>query len=94
MKIKNFRNYFLIGIAVFLALSSIFLTIETAVTGAAISDLEKKESGLLSEKQGLEETLVKTLSSSELQEKSAKLGFVKPANLVYVNKEEPVAKLP
>ena len=75
-------------------MSSIFLTIESATTGVEVSRLEKTETDLSNQKRGLEEVLVKSLSSSTLQEKSTELGFVKPTDLVYLSQVAPVAKLP
>lgn len=89
------KNIILITIVGVLAVSSIFLTIETATTGVEISKLEKTESQLLAKKRDLEGSLVKTLSATQLQEKSTELGFIKPAELVYVTDLKPVAaKLP
>lgn len=76
-------------------MSSIFMTIETATTGVEIAELEKTENQLLGKKRDLEGSLVKTLSATQLQEKSVELGFIKAAELVYVTDLKPVAaKLP
>ncbi len=91
---KNFKNYLLFGMLGLLALSSIFLTIETATTGLEISKMEKSEKDLARQKSELEQTLVRTLSMGELQEKSSGMGFTKPSNLVYITPTENVAKLP
>jgi cell division protein FtsL len=88
------KNIILITIMGILAVSSIFMTIETATTGVEIAELEKTESQLLSKKRDLEGSLVKTLSTTQLQEKSAELGFIKAIELVYVTDLKPVAKLP
>jgi len=89
------KNIILIGTVVVLAVSSIFLTIETATTGVEISRLEKTGSTLTDQKQVLDGSLVKTLSIAQLQEKGVELGFVKPENLIYVAEVVPVAvKLP
>jgi cell division protein FtsL len=90
----NMKNIILIGTVVVLAVSSVFLTIETATTGVEIAGLEKKEASLADQKQVLDSSLLKTLSVAQLQEKSTELGFIKPADLVYVAEVEPVAKLP
>lgn len=90
----SFRNIILMSVCGILALSSIFMTIETATSGLEIGKLEKTEVELANQKKDLEESLVKTLSVSELQEKSQGLGFTKPKNLVYVAPTAPVAKLP
>lgn len=90
----SLRNVILMSVCGILALSSIFMTIETATSGLEISKLEKTEAELSNQKKDLEESLVRTLSVSELQEKSSGLGFTKPTNLVYVAPTAPVAKLP
>lgn len=93
-KIKNIKKYILISILVVLAVASVMMTIETSTSGVEIARLEEKERQLLSERRDLEESLVKTLSVSELQVKSGDLGFTKASNLVYITQTEPVAKLP
>ena len=77
-----------------LAVSSIFLTIETATTGVEIARLENTGSVLIDQKQVLDGSLVKTLSVAQLQEKGVELGFIKPENLIYVTEVAAVAKLP
>ena len=97
LKIKtfgSFRTYILLGVCAVLAISSIFMTIETATVSMEMAKMEKTESDLMSQKRNLEETLVKTLSMSDLQEKSGEMGFVKVENLVYVTGVSSVAKLP
>ena len=93
-KIKNIKKYILISILVVLAVASVMMTIETSTSGVEIARLEEKERQLLSERRDLEESLVKTLSVSELQVKSGDFGFTKASNLVYITQTEPVAKLP
>lgn len=88
------KNIILMTMVASLAVGSIFLSIDTATTGVEMAKLEKTESEFTSQKQDLEESLVKTLSATSLQEKSVELGFVKPDNLVYIASEQPVAKLP
>lgn len=85
------KGIVLIGVCSVLAISSIFLTIETVGGSMEIVNLEKKGAELSEEKRDLESLLVKTLSTRELQEKSTDLGFSKPADLVYINKVDPVA---
>ncbi len=91
---KNFKKYILIGFLAALAVSSVLMTVVTVTSGAEVSNLQKQEAQLSDQKRYLEDTLVKTLSMSSLQEKSTELGYVKPVNLVYVAPPEPVAKLP
>ena len=100
LNLKGVKVYVLGGVCAFMAVTSIFMTIESTTNGAEIADLQKKEADLLTQQQQLQQTLVETLSVNTLQEQSSVLGFVKVSNLVYVaNSEnvadsEPVAKLP
>lgn len=88
------------GVCGILAVLSIFMTIESATSGAEVADLQKKEAGLLSQQQDLQQNLVENLSVNSLQEKSTEMGFTKINNLVYVANAEnvvgsiPVARLP
>ena len=91
---KNIRKYVLIGVCVVLAVSSVFMTVETATSGVEVSNLQKEEAMLSNQKRLLEDNLVKTMSITKLETESGELGFVKPGNLVYVTPAESVAKLP
>ncbi|HTK03924.1 MAG TPA: hypothetical protein VL401_04145 [Alphaproteobacteria bacterium] len=86
---KTYKNYILITICGILAAISVFLTIEAATSGAEIANLDKTAKELTDQKRILEESLVKGISMSQLTEKSAELGFVKPENLVYVSNSAP-----
>lgn len=90
----NPKKCVLIGVCGILAISSIFMTIETATGSAEVAVLQKEEATLSDTKRGLEDNLVKFLSMNQLQTKSAEMGFVKPLALVYVAPTEVVAKLP
>lgn len=90
----SFKKYILVGICGILAISSVAMTVETSTSGLEIASFEKTEVDLVDTKRDLEETLVRALSSRELQQKSEELGFEKPANLVYITQILPVAKLP
>ena len=91
---KNIKKYILISFLGTLTVSSVLMTVVTATSGAEVSNLQKEEVRLSDQKRYLEDTLVKTLSTNELQEKSTELGYAKPVNLVYVAPPEAVAKLP
>ncbi len=92
--LKSAKNYVLITVCGILVATSVFLTIETATSGAEVANLDKTTAELTNQKRVLEESLVKGISMSQLQEKSVELGFVKPENLVYVSGVAPVANLP
>jgi len=91
---KNLKKYILMVLGGFLISSSILVALVSATSSAEVSNLQKKEAQLSDDKRSLEDTLVKTLSMNQLQEKGSELGFVKPDNLVYVAQPEAVAKLP
>lgn len=77
-----------------MAISSVFITIQSAATSLEVNSLESQEKMLLGRKKELEEDLVKNLSVSDLQTKSSDMGFTKPTDLVYISQSEPVANLP
>jgi len=98
--IKSLKMYVLGGLCGILAVFSIFMTIETATSGAEIASFQKKEALLMGQQQDLQENLVENLSVSSLREKSVEMGFTKVSSLVYVANAEdvsggvPVARLP
>jgi hypothetical protein len=94
INIKNIKVYILGGFCGILAILSIFMTIETATSGAEIANLQKEEIKLINQQQEIKENLVEKLSTNFLQEKSTEMGFTKVGNLVYVSGGVPVARLP
>jgi hypothetical protein len=88
-------KYVLFAVGGVLAISSILMTVETATSGVEVASLREKQSELSMEKRNLENTLVRSLSMSDLEQKGTELGYVKPMNTVYVSgSKEAVAKLP
>ncbi|HKB88246.1 MAG TPA: hypothetical protein VKC53_01215 [Patescibacteria group bacterium] len=94
INLKSLRVYLLSGICGVLAVLSIFMTIQSASTGAEVAGIQNKESALLVQQRELETQLVENLSVNSLQEKSIEMGFTKVSNLVYVSGRIPVARLP
>ncbi|MGA2910769.1 MAG: hypothetical protein ABSE04_03180 [Candidatus Microgenomates bacterium] len=93
-KTINLKKYILIGVCGILAISSVFMTVETATSGVEVSNLRDKEDQLSEQNRDLEDTLVKSLSISDLEQKSVEMGYIKPTTLVYVTPSQPVAQLP
>ena len=92
---SNVTKYLLFVIGGLLAVSSVFMTVETATSGVEVSNLREKESSLSMEKRSLEASLVQSLSINDLGEKSSEMGFGKPVTMVYVAESlEVAAKLP
>lgn len=92
--ISKYRNYILLGLCGILAVISVITTIEVSVSGAQISGLQNKEAELSNEKRVLESQLVRNSSVTDLANQSSALGFVKPANIVYLSQSAPVANIP
>ncbi len=92
--LKSPRGVILVITLAVMVVSSVFVTIETATSGVEFAALQKEEVQLLDQKGYLQDSLVKSLSVSQLQEESVAMGYVKPTALVYTSAGEAVAKLP
>ena len=89
------KKYTLFAVGAVLAISSVFMTVETATSGVEVSSLRQKQGELSMEKRNLESTLVRSLSINGLEEKSGEMGYIKPNTMVYVSQsQEAMAKLP
>ena len=80
-------------LAVFV-ISVVVFTIETATSGARLAKLEKEERQLSAENAELSARLVEYSSLTVLEGKSGELGFSTPQKIIYIGREESVAKLP
>ena len=72
----------------------IYLSIQTSSLGATLVNLEERQGELAKENRSMSSKLVNTNSLTSADLKAEELGFTKPQNVVYLNKVEPVAKLP
>lgn len=89
------KKYMLLTAILFLAVSSVFMTVETATSGAEVSKLRKEAEDVLVQKRSLEADLVETISVSDLQVKSEELGFARPSAWEFLSgPNDAVAKLP
>lgn len=93
-KILNLKRYFVWTVLGVLVIANVYFTVEFATSGAEIANLEKKEAELIKESNFLSEELLKTTSLNDIAQKAGEFGFTKPTRIVYLNGEEPVAKLP
>ncbi len=92
---RSIIKYVLLGFGGIFAISSVIMTVETASSGVEVASLREKQSELEAEKRNLENILVKSLSLSDLEEKSVQLGYVEPSDTIYVSgSKETVAQLP
>ena len=72
----------------------VFLTVETATSGAVLNRMESREASLLQEASDLKDAVVRASSLNGVEKKSSEMGFVKPSKILYINGSEEVAKLP
>lgn len=85
------KKKILIITSVVFAVSSVLLTIESVTTSAEVASLQTKQAALSSQKRELQGDLVKSISTSDLEEKGISLGFTKPSNLIYLGSPTNVA---
>jgi len=82
------------SIFVFLPLAAmIVMAIQTSHQGSGLVDIEKQIGEVMNENNELELNIVKQTSLMDLSEAAHEFGFETPVNVVYLNKESPVAKL-
>jgi len=93
-KNKSFKTtlFWILGIS-FMA-CFVFLTVETATSGAVLAKLENQEAGLLQENSDLKDAVVRASSLNGVEKKSVELGFAKPSKILYISSIEEVANLP
>ena len=97
-KNKNLSNsnntilpWFILG--VFL-IGVVFFTVQTATSGAYLTNLEGQETKLLKERKALKQELAESSSLIAVEEEAEKVGFDKPQKVIYIKEEDIVAKLP
>lgn len=84
-------SYFIV-LLIFISLV-VLLNIQAATMGAKLSHLEQSEEQLVKQKHDLEDSVVRTTSLTKISEQAEDLGFSKPADVLYLDSIEPVAKL-
>lgn len=73
---------------------TVFLAIGSSGKGAKLQSLESEIRKLEEENRDLTTTLVSNSSLTQVEEAVSSLGLVKPKAVVYLNREEPFARLP
>lgn len=94
MKQTSFKSVFLWVALVALVAGFVYLSVETATSGAVLANFESQEGALSEENKNLKDALVKSSSLNNLEARTESLGFVKPARILYITGKEEVAKLP
>lgn len=72
--------------------ASVFLTIDTATSGAEVLKLEKEEAEYLQKNRNLTDLLVKSSSLNSADKEALALGFEKPELVIYISQKEAVAE--
>jgi len=85
---------FMMPILIIFGIATVYLTIETATSGANLAALSQREAVLIRENDSLASELVKNSSLNGLGEKSEEMGFVKPQVVIYISEKDAVANLP
>ena len=93
-KKTNGKPFVLAAFAAAVFLSSVFVTIKVATTGARLTSVENEISVLTKENEDYRRKLVNSSSLKELEAGVEKTDFTKPTAIIYIQTEEPVAKLP
>lgn len=85
---------FMLPFLIFFVLSTVFVTIEVATSGAKLAKLEKEKISLARENEEIKEKLINGSSLTKLGDKAKEMGFDKPLGIIYVTEKEALAKLP
>jgi hypothetical protein len=95
MSRKNYQLKFILWpVLVLFFVSTILLAIEVSTLGATLVNLEQEELKLVKENRELSNQLIQASSLKKVGEKSQDLGFIKPTKILYIGKDEVVARLP
>ena len=84
----------IVPIIILFVVSSVYMAIQVATTGAKIAKLDTEKRSLQKENEEISNTLINSSSLSELGEKAEELGFTKPEAIMYIKGDKQVAKLP
>ena len=85
---------YLLPVLVLFGIFTVYLTIESATSGAQLAELERKAAEIARENQRLSGEIVRSSSLKDLGKKAEEMGFIKPQEVVYISADEAVAKLP
>ncbi len=92
--IKKYKELIFTVILIMLVVANVFFTVSVSASGAELTNIEKNQNILISKNQEMKDKISEESSLSTIEEKAVSLGFLKPQNIVYIQGEAPVAKLP
>lgn len=84
----------IVPIIVLFVISSVYMAIQVATTGAKIAILDTEKRNLQKENAEISNILINSSSLSDLGEKAEELGFKKPEAILYIQGDKDIAKLP
>lgn len=71
--------------------ASVYVTLQTASSGAKLAKLEKQLQELQVENRNMNEQLVRASSLTKISEQASVLGFVKASEILYIEIDESMA---
>lgn len=74
-----------------LFLTTVFLAIASASSGAKLQEIENENAILEEENRAITQRIVSESSLSQVAKKAEELGFTKPEEIVYLSTQKPVA---
>ncbi len=89
---KKKMTFLWMAIGLFIVVS-IFFTIQTATSGAELSQLEHHQGQLSKENQELKSEIIRSSSLTDIGDSAEELGFIKPQKVFYISEEVTFAKV-
>ena len=84
----------ILGVLAVVLIITVYFAIQISSLGATLVDLENNNKKLSDENLKLTSEIMKSGSLSQASEKAEELGFSGPSRVIYLSREDSVAKLP
>jgi len=93
-KILKNKRYILLSFVLMFVIGTIYYAIQTTSQGLELSKLKESEVELVQLNEDLVNKIANSTSLTRVSEDAEKLGFDKPAKIIYLSSFKSVAKLP
>jgi len=90
----RYRGRVVFAVTVAIIAAQVFFAIQSSSLGMKLASLEEERLAITKQNDDISKNLIESTSLIKIQEESQKLGFARPTNMVYINPEESVARLP
>lgn len=90
----NLWSHMTLAVFAAFAVVTVLVTIQTSLVGSKLAKLEKEEDQLAKQNGEILSQLARRSSVTQIASDAENLGFGKPGNIVYLNNQETIAKLP